>query len=172
MDRQLTVHQGDVQASAHVVFHRTHDPEEKEEKQNTTVGPECGVNTLELCEGPHGVMPKHQETHGIIWAICFLLETSGGLDYLRSLSWHVWTRRVCPGKREGPCPGLGGAGGMSAHVPRLGGRQSLESCSRPAMSGIPKWSPAVFLRPSIHTPSSGILGKTVLLRLRPGGSQH
>lgn len=118
MDRQLTVHQGDVQASAHVVFHRTHDPEEKEEKQNTTVGPECGVDTLELCEGPHGVMPKHRETHGIIGAICYLLETSGGLDSLRSLSWHVWTRTVCPGKREGPCLGLGGAGGRVSPCPQ------------------------------------------------------
>lgn len=46
--QQLTVHQGNVQASAHVVFHRTHDPEEEEEKQNTTVGPKCGTNTLLL----------------------------------------------------------------------------------------------------------------------------
>lgn len=47
MDQQLTIHQGNVQASAHIVFHGTHDPKE-EEKQNTTVGPKCGTNTLLL----------------------------------------------------------------------------------------------------------------------------
>lgn len=57
-DQQLTVHQGNVQPSAHIVFHRTHDPEEEEEeKQNTTASPECRVNTafeiLELGESPH-----------------------------------------------------------------------------------------------------------------------
>lgn len=46
MGQQLTVHQDDVQASAHIVFHRTHDPKGKEEKQNTTIGPECGVSTM------------------------------------------------------------------------------------------------------------------------------
>ena len=40
--------------------------------------------TRELREGPHGTLQKHQEAHRIIWAICFLLETSGGLDSLRN----------------------------------------------------------------------------------------
>lgn len=30
MGQLLTIHQNDVQASAHVVFHRTHDPKGKE----------------------------------------------------------------------------------------------------------------------------------------------
>lgn len=34
MGQQLTVHKDDVQASAHVVFHRTHDPKGK--KRNKT----------------------------------------------------------------------------------------------------------------------------------------
>lgn len=59
----------------------------------------------ELREGPRGALQKHQEAHRVIWAICFLLETSGGLEFSEGFSWHVWTRTACSEKREGPAWG-------------------------------------------------------------------
>lgn len=60
---------------------------------------------LEPQEGPHGAIQERQDTRRIIWAACFPLEVSGGLDSPRRLLGRIWTRTVCAGKRKGPWPG-------------------------------------------------------------------
>ena len=167
MGQQLTVHQDDVQASAHIVFHRTHDPKGKEEKQNTTIGPECGGSTvcsrLGSLRGPPqctAEVSENTQNHA------GHLLSSGDeqcAGFSESLSLHVWTRAVCSGNREGSCLGLGGVGERPASLPRPGGGQS------PPWLGSPRGAQLC----SCHPGSCPLYpGKTVLLCLWPGGSQH
>lgn len=102
-------------------------------------------------------MQKYRRIHSIIWAICFLLEMNSGLDSLRVSHGMFGPEQSARGRGRVPAWGWEVLEGRPAHLPRPGGRPS------PAMSGVAKRSPAVFLPPSIL--SSGVLGKTVLLCL-------
>lgn len=94
-------------------------------------------------------MQRCQRIHSIMWAISFLLEMSSGLDSLRVSHGTFGPEQSAWGRGRVPAWGWEVLEKRPAHLPRPGGRQS------PAMSGVPKGSPAVFLPPSIL--SSGVL---------------